>query len=162
MASSRFSREPQNLFGRHAHHGRGDLHFSSSARPTVASLTGQPKGVAADAQGSVFIATEGDVQIIKDGKKIFSLPVNFQASAIAASSKGLVAVGGQVRATPNGVLFDLARSLKINLPYGIAGQENIRVQDDWFDPRPRGDHLGKSAADKRSLVLAGRIVVGRG
>ncbi|KAI8346341.1 quinon protein alcohol dehydrogenase-like superfamily [Mortierella sp. GBAus27b] len=70
---------------------------ASAAGDVVAIPTsGQPKGVSASDGQTVVVATEKDIQIFQDGKKVDSLGVEYRATAIAINRQGtLVAIGSE-------------------------------------------------------------------
>jgi len=64
--------------------------------PTIASTSALPKGLAIDSTGHAYVVTTNDIQIFKDGQKVFTLPASFQPGAVAVSPKGnVVAAGGE-------------------------------------------------------------------
>jgi len=67
---------------------------ASAFAPSFASTSTLPKGIAATSDGTAYAATASDVQIVKGGKKLFGLPVNYAPSSIATSGKQ-VAVGAE-------------------------------------------------------------------
>ena len=73
-----------------------DVHAADRLRPSFASTATLPKGIDAASDGTAFVATASDVQIVKGGKKLFGLPVNYAPTAIAATRDGKqVAVGAE-------------------------------------------------------------------
>ncbi|KAG8997571.1 WD40 repeat-like protein [Tulasnella sp. JGI-2019a] len=59
------------------------------------STTSQPKGVAAGPK-EVFVITGNGIQAVLGKEQVFSLPVNYQPSAVAVTADGnVVAVGGE-------------------------------------------------------------------
>jgi Mor family transcriptional regulator len=71
---------------------------ASAAGDVIAIPTnGQPKGVSASDGQTVVVATEKDIQIFQDGKKVDSLGVEYRATAVAINRQGtLVAIGSEV------------------------------------------------------------------
>ncbi|KAG0354323.1 WD40 repeat-like protein, partial [Gamsiella multidivaricata] len=69
---------------------------SSLSDVLVISTNTLPKGVSASDDQTIVIATESEIQIIQNGKKMDSLSVGYNATAIAINSQGsVVAIGSQ-------------------------------------------------------------------
>ncbi|KAF9178422.1 hypothetical protein BGZ50_007745 [Haplosporangium sp. Z 11] len=75
------------------------LRISSKSAPkdvSVISTNGLPKGVGVSDDQTVVVATENEIQVIQGGKKVDSLAVGYNATAIAINPQGsTVAVGAQ-------------------------------------------------------------------
>ncbi|GJJ68478.1 hypothetical protein EMPS_00824 [Entomortierella parvispora] len=70
--------------------------LDSSNNVSVVSTGGLPKGVSVSDDQTVVMATESEVRIVQNGKKVGSLPVSYSATSIAISAQGTtVAVGSQ-------------------------------------------------------------------
>ena len=65
-------------------------------RPASFSTAAQPKAVAVGGDSTVFVAEIDNVEAVRSNQKVFSIPLKYTPSAIAAAGS-VVAVGGEVR-----------------------------------------------------------------
>ncbi|KAG0052226.1 hypothetical protein BGZ83_002835 [Gryganskiella cystojenkinii] len=69
---------------------------ASSSDVSIVSTGGLPKGVSVSDDQTVVVATESEVQIVQNGKKVGSLSVGYSATAVAINTQGTtVAIGSQ-------------------------------------------------------------------
>lgn len=65
-------------------------------RTQFSSTSSVPKGLAADANGQIYVVTAKDVQIIASGKKLKSIAINYNPTSLAFSqANAQVAIGGE-------------------------------------------------------------------
>ena len=65
----------------------------SSGMPT----TSQPKAVAAGGDDLAFVAESNSIEVFKNGSKVSTVSIKYEAVSVAVSAAGIVAVGAQVR-----------------------------------------------------------------
>ena len=70
--------------------------MSIHCRPAAVSTGSQPIALGVDGQGAQFVATNSEIQIIQDKKKVSSIPISYDPQSIAVSSQNILAVGGPV------------------------------------------------------------------
>ena len=88
------------------------------------ALGGQPRSLASStADGTAFVATNAGISIVKDGQRIAQTKTDFEATSVAISSAGVVAVGGEVRL--QAARFYVGDRLRNCLP--CAGQQGQAV-----------------------------------
>lgn len=91
--------------------------LGSSNNVSVVSTGGLPKGVSVSDDQTVVVATESEVRIVQNGKKVGSLPVAYSATSIAINSQGsTVAVGSQVSIADDNRTVHVAR-IVCTLPF---------------------------------------------
>ena len=77
-----------------------DIKIASSttlpfSRPASLQTSSQPKSIAVGGDGSVFLAENDGLEVIRDNQKAFKLSTSFTPSAIDVHDS-LVAAGGEV------------------------------------------------------------------
>jgi len=59
--------------------------------------TSQPKAVAAGGDDLAFVAESNSIEVFKNGSKVSTVSIKYEAMSVAVSAAGIVAVGAQVR-----------------------------------------------------------------